>query len=92
VIDAPKSPASVVRIAVVKRRSMFAALALQEIFHDRVRISTTTADAANRCASSGREIELPARHQRTTKKIDTPTTAAKDAAVNAQRLHDIGRS
>ena len=64
VIDAPKSPASVVRSAVTNPSSMCAALALHVIFNERVRISTTTAAIANRCARSGSVIALPARHHR----------------------------
>ncbi len=86
VIDAPKSPANVVRSAVMKPSSMCAALALHWIFQERVRISNRTAAIARRCASSGRRIVLPARHQRTMKKVETPITAANDAMVNAQRF------
>jgi len=57
------------------------------IFKARVKISMTTADSARRWARGGSTIELPARHQRRMKKMEMPITAAKDAAVNAQRFH-----
>jgi hypothetical protein len=46
---------------------MFAALALQVIFQERVRISNATAASANACARHGSPIVLPARIQPTMK-------------------------
>ena len=80
-IDAPKSPARVVRSAVENLSRMCAALALHVIFHVRVRISTATAAIANACARHGRPIVLPARSQPTMKYAETPITAANDTAV-----------
>ncbi len=69
-----------------KFSSIPAAFALQVIFHERVRISMTTAAMARRCACSGSSIVLPARHQLRMKYVEMPITAAKESAVNAQRF------
>src|SRR4051812_9980398 len=87
VIDPPKSPASVVRVAVKKESLMCAAFALHVIFHARVMISTNTALIAKMCERGGGEKALSPRHPRPRNPRETPNTAANDTAVKTQRFH-----
>jgi hypothetical protein len=81
VMEAPKSPASVVRSAVKIGSRMRTAFALHVTLRERVAISVNVAAMARRCAWSGSVMALPARHQDSVKYAVTPMTPANETIV-----------